>query len=146
MGRRKQADEAKPGMITGEALSKITGYTDVWHRQAAKAGYFPAPKNGLYQTGPTLQGLFRRERDLREKSSAPLGKERQAKLKAERELLELHLAKAREQLRDVNEVSREWAAIVMLIRQKLLSLPSRLSPRLPYCQSQTQMSAEIETE
>lgn len=81
MSRRKESDDPKlPEFITSAELCEVTGYTDVHHREAAKKGYFPPPKNGLYQAKATLKGIMKRERELREKSTGSLAEKRQREI------------------------------------------------------------------
>jgi hypothetical protein len=160
--RRKKSEEPaqQPGWITAENLCALTGYTDVHHREAAKAGYFPPPRKGLYQTKPTIQGLFRRERDLRAKSNAPFNMVRQKKMESQNRLLqrqevmvqrqdrllELQVAREEKTMLDACQVGNQWEGMVTAIKTKLLALPSRLGPRLMFAKDQGSMAQEIEKE
>ena len=146
MSRRKESEEPRSyaGLITAEKLSALTGYTDVWHRQLAKKHYFDPPVKGLYQTVPAIRGVIRYLQEQIEKSSAPFISARQKKIEAQSTLLQIQVAKARGEVVDAADVSKEWKDMVLTIRSKLLSLPNRLGPRLALCRSGQELAAEVD--
>jgi hypothetical protein len=144
--RAKSKDPKQLGQITSDDLCKLTGYSDIHHRQLAKRGYFPPPVNGLYNAVKSIQGVIKYLKDQCDKSTQPLADARQGKAKAQQELLEIQLAKAKKELLDAVQVKREWQNVVLTIRQKLLSLPNRLAPRLSRAGTIQALSTEIETE
>ena len=72
--------------------------------------------------------------------------ERLLKLKADRRMAELELQKRRKEALDAAAVFSEWENVVTSIRQKLLALPSKISPRLSYINEQADIEAELERE
>jgi len=81
--------------LSAEQLCSFTGLTDRRHRQLAAAGYFPSPIGGRYQTGYTLLGIIRYQRELLGKKTDGLRKEEEAYKKAKREMAQEELAEFR---------------------------------------------------
>ncbi len=132
--------------ISGRRLCTLTGLTDRRHRQLAKDGYFPPPIKGQYQLTPTLQGMFRYYRELQHRGNDDFAMERLRKTRAEANLAEIRLAKERKDALDRHSVIRTWENIIMVIRQKLLALPSKIAPRLIYMDDQKLVEVELDKE
>ena len=109
------------GEITTAQLCELTGYSDRTHRLAADAGYFPKPVRGLYKTVATLQGLFRRERDLRQKAKGGIDAKRERKLDKEIEILELDTAERKSELLPVDEIYQRLRPACVAMRQRILA-------------------------
>tara|TARA_Y100001934_G_scaffold169279_1_gene201184 strand:+ start:3270 stop:3797 length:528 start_codon:yes stop_codon:yes gene_type:complete len=137
---------AEAQTISSAQLCTLTGLSDRRHRQLAGDGYFPPPIKGQYQFAPTLQGLFRYYRDQQSKGSDEFATERLRKTRAEANLAEIRLHKERRNAFDRKAVLRTWENIIMVIRQKLLALPSKMSPRLAYMDDQKAIEADLEKE
>ncbi len=45
-----------------------------------------------------------------------------------------------------SEVEQHWSNLVLICRQKLLSLGNRIAPRLVYCKAEAEMQREIDAE
>jgi hypothetical protein len=129
MSRTKQIQE-KPEQpehgpefetITAAELCSLTSYSPRWLRDLAKMGYYPPPVRGIYQTEPTLQGLFRHERDLRAKEKGGLATKRERKLDNEIELLELKLQGRRAELLPVADVYQRLRRAVPLMKARILA-------------------------
>jgi|SRR5947209_1322563 len=116
---KKETSDA--GMISGSRLESLTGLTDRRHRQLAKEGYFPDPDRGQYQLGPTLKGLFKFFREVRQKDSSTLAAERLRKLKEEADRVALDNAKARGELVDKADFLRRLEVIYTEMRQRVLN-------------------------
>jgi hypothetical protein len=129
-----------------EKLAEFTGLSTRWLRDLAARGFFPAPAKSLYNVADTLQGLFKFYRHAAAQKSGLAGSEKERKLRAERRLIELKLARLAGHSLDAAEVERVWQGIILAARQKLLSLPSKVSPRLPFCKSEAEMQVELEKE
>lgn len=132
--------------IAGDTLCAITGLSDSRHRQLAKAGFFPPPIQGDYQALLTLTGVIRHVREQQQKASGTLEQEKLKKLTAERQLAELDLARKRGEALDARAVVTAWENIVVTIRQKLLSMPAQLGPRLAYLKEQHKIEEALERE
>ncbi len=132
--------------IPAEQLCTLTGLSDRRHRQLAKDGYFPSPINGQYQLTLTLQGMFRYYREQQNKGNDEFAMERIRKTRTEANLAEIRLAKERKDALDRKSVLETWENVVMVIRQRLLSLPSKLSPRLVFIDGQGEIEKELDRE
>ena len=142
---KNKEDDFANGKITAETLCRITTLTDQRHRQLAQSGLFPPPERGYYQLEPTIRGLlsYHRERNKREKKF--LSGEKLKKLRAERKMAELQLAKATNKALDADAVIRSWQNMVLTARQKFLGLESKLSPQLGFTDFQrAELRREIE--
>jgi len=136
---------AETQLIAAEKLCTLTGVSDKRHRQIAKEGFFPPPINGQYQMALTLQGLFRYYRELGKRKHSTFESERTKKLAAERRIEELKLARMLGNSLDAEAVVRAWQNCIMVARQKLLALESKVSGRLGFDEHQQQeLRKEIE--
>jgi hypothetical protein len=138
--------ELPKDMVTADQLCRITNFTDVFHRQLGRLGYLPPPVNGMYRLVPTIGGVIKYLKEKLDKGATPERLEREKKLKKQNTLLDIAIAKEQGSLIDAGEVTREWQRVFMIVRTRLLQLPSRLGPRLMYGKDQAGMAAEIEKE
>jgi hypothetical protein len=115
------------GTIPAQTLEAITGLTDRRHRQLAKEGFFPPPQRGRYLTRETLTGLFKYYRESATRRTGTLAEEREAKLRAERKLAELDLAKRTGELIELAAAERFTEALVAAFVNHLDPLPSKLA-------------------
>ena len=132
--------------LTAEKFCEITSLTDRRHRQLADQGYFPPPINGVYQFTPCLSGMVRYLREMADRNSDSMADEKLMKTRAERQLAELKLSRERKDSLDAQAVFKVWENILLTVRQKLLALPSKLSPRLVYIEEQPKIEDELERE
>ena len=112
-----QAPES--GYISAEKLCALTGLTDRQHRNIAKAGFFPPPVDGQYQTVPTLRGMFKYYREMGERTrnrKDAIDEQKLRALKRENEEAEGRLTDTRK-LAEV--AGRSLIAIRDLIYQKM---------------------------
>ncbi len=95
----KETSQSAPdsSTISSVDLCGITNLTDRWHRKLAGAGYFPPPYKGYYQTGKTLVGIIKYQREQLLKKNDVLRKEEEGLKRAKRELAEHELAQSREE-------------------------------------------------
>ena len=71
--------------------------------------------------------------------------EKLKKLRAERKMAELQLAKATNKALDADAVIRSWQNVVLIARQKFLGLESKLSSQLGFTDfQQAELRREIE--
>ena len=138
---KNKEDDFANGKITAETLCRISTLTDQRHRQLAQSGVFPSPQRGYYLLEPTIRGLLCYYRDRNKKEKESLSEERLKKLRAERKMAELQLAKAM----DADAVVRSWQNIVLTARQKFLGLENKISSRLGFTDFQrAELRREIE--
>ena len=107
--------------ITAADLCSLTGYTERWLRDIARMGYYPPPVRGVYQTVPTLQGLFKRERDLQAKAQSGIDAKRERKLDDQIKILELDIADRKKGLVSVAVVYQRLRRAVPLMRARILA-------------------------
>lgn len=113
-------------------------------RQLAQTGLFPEPLRGEYEFLATLLGLIKHYHDLYRKKSDGLLSLELRKETAKTEQEEIKAARMKEEVEDVIEVERSRVALVVMIRQKLLALPSQASSYLACCDTQAKMETELE--
>jgi hypothetical protein len=104
--------------ITSEALESFTGLTDRRIRQLAKAGYFPPPKNGVYQQSVTIRGLFKYYREDHHNTSRTLNDAKLEKLRADAEMSRIKVLQAKRETIDRDQVAdylRAWSAKLDLL-------------------------------
>ena len=110
-------DEPKEQTISSDALEKLTGLSDRRHRQIAKLGFFPPPKNGVYLLSPTIRGMFVYYRGLNQNETRELKlREEHRKLKLINDFKEGKLIPI-ETVKHVH--SRTLARVDQVIEQKL---------------------------
>ena len=142
---KTKEDDFANGKITAETLCRISTLTDQRHRQLAQSGVFPSPQRGYYLLEPTIRGLLCYYRDRNKKEKESLSEERLKKLRAERKMAELQLAKAMNKAMDADAVVRSWQNIVLTARQKFLGLENKISSRLGFTDFQrAELRREIE--
>lgn len=108
--------------IHADKLCALTGLSDRRHRQLAKAGYFPPPKQSEYQLAPTIKGMFQYYRELGQRKT-----ETDEHIKGER-LRKLKLANdayARDMI-PADEVRRDVTRGFTELKSQLLVIPRQL--------------------
>ena len=118
--------------IGAEQLAALTGLTDRRHRQIAKAGFFPPPVRGTYETAATLRGLFRYYRESAHGGEALKNAKAEQELrikKARAENAELDLAERRGDLISTAEMLDAIRECALPIRQRLDALPAEMAAR-----------------
>lgn len=122
--------------MSSEKFCSISGYTDRQHRNIAKAGYFPPPYRGQYQTAKCLTGLIKYQREQLLKKHDTLRHEQELTamirrkeaqldydLKLEKYLLKADIGPA---LRNLGLHQR-----AVLVARLERELPARISGRTP---------------
>lgn len=102
-------------------------------KRLADANEVPDPKNGRF----TLRQVFRAV-------GGDVSGERFAKLKAEREIAQLQLAKTKGEMFPAKEVEAVWSRNILAVRARFLQLPDRLAVRFPMWPDSRTCRAEIE--
>lgn len=108
--------------VSADKLCQLTGLTDKRHRQLAKAGYFPPPYRADYQLIATIQGMFKYYREQAQ-AGTPIDAKKLEKLTQETALLDVELARARNEVIEVETVFRVWESVAMSIRRTILMSP-----------------------
>jgi hypothetical protein len=107
--------------IKSAELEKLTGLTDQRHRQLAKAGHFPAPKDGRYEFEPTIKGIiayYKQRQDGEELKAQKL-----RKVTAEADRIEDDISINRLKYVEKREVYKFFEIFLIRFRAHVLSSP-----------------------
>jgi hypothetical protein len=128
--------------LSAEKLCALTGLSDRRHRQLAKAGYFPPPKQSEYQLAPTIKGMFQYYRELGQRKT-----QTDEQIKGER-LRKLKIANDAS-LRDLipaDEVRRDVTRGFTELKTQLLVIPRRLGQPLAMVTDPVECEERIQKE
>lgn len=64
----------------------------------------------------------------------------------DKELKQIELDKALNKSLDAGAVEKAWLNIILLCKQRLLRIPNKVAPRLPFCKSEADMEHELQKE
>ena len=64
----------------------------------------------------------------------------------DKELKQIELDRAQNKSLDAGAVEKAWVNIVLLCKQRLLRIPNKVAPRLPFCKSEADMEIELQKE
>jgi phage terminase Nu1 subunit (DNA packaging protein) len=113
-------------MVTDVELAGLVGVSSRRIRQLAENGTLERAGRGRYELGPALRALLE---DAAGSGSA-LQRERTRKVAADATRAELELAKAMGEVAPIGQIARVWALRMTIIRQGMMTLPSRVASRL----------------
>lgn len=114
--------------ISSDKLCSFTGLTDRRHRQLAKEGVFPPPIGSQYDHDATLVGLFKYFRTKQESSTGGMAEAKLKREQAKARTAEVEAKKAEESVIDVSEAKRGFSRMAVVIKAKLLAIPSSMAP------------------
>jgi len=114
---RSQKQTSLDDTIGADALAKLTTLTDQRHRQLAKAGFFPDPVKGRYQTEKTIQGVIRYYREAAQVDINEEQLERRTRLQAD--LLQIEKDEKEGKLLPIEHVETAWEFIIVNLRQRI---------------------------
>jgi phage terminase Nu1 subunit (DNA packaging protein) len=134
-------------------VAKALNLTPQRVQQLANEG-LPREDRGKYDLGKCLLWYIRYLQAALEKKAVPMAnggyagerEERVRLLRAEAELKEMELAKEREQLVAIADVEREWSAIVLSVKARIMAIPARLAPEILGETSRVMAQEKIERE
>lgn len=106
-----------------------------------KEGVLHSGRGGIFDLHKSFQAVIVR---LRDRSSVTHTKQETAKM--EQELLRIRIDEAAGKVLNRAEVEAAWADLILICRQKLLSLGNRIAPRLAFAKSESDMQREIDGE
>ncbi len=126
-----------PDEVSGPTLAHLLGVSEREVRNLAKARIAVRVGRGRYRLADSLRGVFdhlRRTASQRggEASLATLRDERIRIAREQATALERKNAEARGELRDAEDVRREWSDVLRTVRAGMLAVPSRAGARLPH--------------
>jgi hypothetical protein len=107
--------------------------------QMATEGKLPSTVSGRHPRAATIKAIAEHLR-TRGDLSALAAQEKERKVA----LLDIALAKARNEVMQVEDVHRVWGDIVIRARDAFRRLGSKVSSVLPYCRSEAEMQRKIE--
>jgi phage terminase Nu1 subunit (DNA packaging protein) len=121
-------------------------------QQLTKEG-LPKEDRGKYDLGKCMLWYIRYlqaaleasgRRDSTDEDYGGMREERARLLRAEAELKEIELAKERGQVVTIADVEREWSAIVLSVKARIMAIPPRLAPEILGETSRVMAQAKIE--
>jgi hypothetical protein len=131
----------KNDKMTRAELAGLLAVTGSRVSQMSAEGIFSPNADGSY---PRVASLTAAVEYLRDRVN--LADLKEAKLQKQNQLLDFEIERASGQLLDVAAVEKAWINIVLLTKQRLLRIPNKVSPRLPFCKSESDMEAVLQAE
>jgi phage terminase Nu1 subunit (DNA packaging protein) len=113
----------EPASYPVETIAKLFDLTPRRVQQLSAAGVIPRAGHGKYELAPAVRGYVRYLRGADLGGAARADKERL--LRARADLMEMEARRVAGELVAVQEVEKTWLAIVSLVRQRLLAIPSK---------------------
>src|SRR4051812_6403090 len=116
-----------------ETIARLLDLTPRRVQQLVAEGVIPKAERGRYELVPVVRAYIRylRERALSQDLGSDAFVQHRARLtKARADMAELEHAQMLGELVPAAQVEEAWAAIVAVMRTRLLALPTKLAPRL----------------
>jgi phage terminase Nu1 subunit (DNA packaging protein) len=116
-----------------DTIAKLLDLTPARVTQLVKEGIIPRKERGRYELVPVVRGYIKylRERGVRsDVSGDDYNTHRTRLIKTKADLAELEKAQIEEKLIPADDVEKAWSDVSQNMRQKLLSLPQRISPEI----------------
>jgi phage terminase Nu1 subunit (DNA packaging protein) len=114
------------------AISKLLKLTERRIQQLAKDNIIPKAERGKYDLINSVHGYidFLKAKAGGEFTIEEVNKNKNKLIKAKAELAEIEKMKATSELIPQEEVKRTWLELIHKLKQKLLSIPNKVSPIL----------------
>lgn len=112
--------------VTDVELAALVGVSSRRIRQLAENGTLERAGRGRYELGPALRALL----EDASGSGSALQRERTRKTAADATRAELELAKAAGEVAPIAQMARVWGQRMAIIRQCVMTIPSRAGSRL----------------
>jgi len=126
-------------------IAALLGCTNANVTHVMREGVFSVDKKGNLPREEITMKIVRWLQDKARKKTTDLD-DKKEKLRIEKELLQIQLDKAKGVTLEAVEVERAWANIVQLCKCRLLRIPNKLAPRIPFCKNEREIEAEIQKE
>ena len=126
-------------------IAALLGCTNANVTHVMREGVFSVDKKGNLPREEITMKIVRWLQDKARKKTTDLD-DKKEKLRIEKELLQIQLDKAKGVTLEAVEVERAWANIVQLCKGRLLRIPNKLAPRIPFCKNEREIEAEIQKE
>ena len=130
-----------PDTIARSELAELLGVTPARISQLAGDGVFKPDSKGAYPEAESLRAACRLLRDR-----AGIDDLKSQKLERQTRLLDLEISRVEGESLDAVAVEKAWINIVLLTKQRLLRIPNKVAPRLPFCKSEADMEAVLQVE
>ncbi len=121
-------------LITTKRLAEILGMTERRVQQLAAENVFKKFGRGRFQLADSVQKYLAYQLDLERKkynkNDLSINEARRRREQAEASLKEIELGKQRGELLEKSDVIRVWQKILTVLKNRLLVMPSKLSPHL----------------
>ncbi len=129
--------------ISTKDLAELLGVSTARIAAMQKEGVLTQLAHGRFDRAESILGLvkwFKAKIGQGEHSAVRI---RSKKADIETQLMEIQLSRAKGESYDRRAVDAAWAHLVLLVRQKLLLLPGKIAPRIPYLKNEIEAQAEI---
>lgn len=126
-------------------IAALLGCTNANVTHVMREGVFSVDKKGNLPREEITVKIVRWLQEKARKKTTDLD-DKKEKLRIEKELLQIQLDKAKGVTLEAVEVERAWANIVQLCKGRLLRIPNKLAPRIPFCKNEREIEAEIQKE
>lgn len=133
--------KSKVATLARSELAELLGVTPARVSQMAGDGLFFPDSKGAYPEAASLRAACRLLRDR-----AGIDDLKSAKLQKQNRLLDYEIEKASGQLLEAGAVEKAWINLVLLAKQRLLRIPNKVVPRLPFAKSEAEMEVLIQAE
>jgi phage terminase Nu1 subunit (DNA packaging protein) len=124
---------AAPAAYPAETIARLLDLTPRRVQQLVAESVIPRAERGRYEVVPVVRAYVRylRERAMASEVGQDAFAQHRARLtKARADMAELEHAQMLQDLVPAAQVEQAWAALVGVLRSRLLALPSKLAPRL----------------
>lgn len=132
----------KDSIVTDVVLASLAGVSARRIRQLAEDGRLERIGQNKYPLGASIRALLE---DAAGSGSA-LQRERTRKVSADATRAELELAKAMAEVAPIDEIARIWSRKFAVIRQNLMTVPSRVATRIVGEKDERRITAVLKEE
>src|SRR5262249_42042743 len=122
-----------PTQVSTGELATLLGVTNQTINGLTKAGVLTQIARGRYDLAATVQGFWRfkeRSATQRARIGSPYHAARTRKMEADAVIAEMNARQRRCELAEVDDVVGVVGAMVLVVRQRLLAMPARVTPRV----------------
>lgn len=132
----KKITDTEGLIVNTKVLASILDVSDRRVRQLAEEGVIDKVKTGTYELVPTIRKYILYLKIKNDNSADEMTNEntymaeKTLHEKAKRQIAELELAQMQGKLHDSRDVEREMTKMLAAFRARILSIPSKLAPRM----------------
>lgn len=126
-------------------IAGLLGCTNANLTHIMREGVFSVDRKGDLPREEITMKIVRWLQEKARRKTADMD-DKKEKLRIEKELLQIQLDKAKGVTLEAVEVERAWANIVQLCKSRLLRIPNKIAPRIPFCKNEREIESEIQKE